>query len=185
MTPRSPINTKREFYSLYTSGRLGNTLRVWNRPEDVPTDFRGRIMLRPLNGRGGSVPTVELPAREAVAYWKKHRAYSANEVAPDEFATLQGEVWQAPGGLYFFGRERKPEEVGVVLRMRDVLKTAQNFQGLTALLLLRKHLSPESFDNMRELLALYPDHIIEIAAYSLNVGKLLNQNTLIWEVRNY
>lgn len=143
-------------------------------------------MLRPLNHPGGSARADHFPRKEAVRRWRERVGFFwGNETAPDDRATLQGEIRRAPGGLQFFGSERSRAGYGRMIRMRDALRVARSYQGLTVLFLLRKHLSPPSLDDLMELLDLYPEAVIEFSAYDLQLGTCRGRNTIIWEVRNY
>jgi hypothetical protein len=184
------LDNKRAFYRLWHAGAFGNKIRAWSRPEEVPQDFTGRIMLRAMNSPGGSALNRELPAREAVRVWKEDRAagrlpeWQGNETAPDDRAMLQGEILRDHEGLQVFATPRKAEDVGKLLRMRDVMPFARQYTGLAAVLLLRRYLDPASLETVEELLNEWPDHVIEFTAFDGPLGTH-NRNTIIWEVRAY
>ena len=181
------LKGKREFFELYQRGRLGNTLRTWDRLEDCPDNVL--LMARHMGVLGGGVCISNL-SKDAM----RRRAFRTrldlskmrfNECAPDALASLQGEVFEGPGGLELFAHVRALRDVGKAWRMRDVLPKAKQYHGLNAQHLLRSHLSPASYEDVRELLALFPDHVVEFAAYSRSVGWASGRNTIVWEVRLY
>jgi hypothetical protein len=57
--------------------------------------------------------------------------------------------------------------------------------GVVARHLLKDHLWPSDYDDVQELLDLYPGHVVELTAFSRAVGVVPGRNTAIWEVRNY
>lgn len=143
-------------------------------------------MLRPLNSRGGSVRADHFPVKTALRRWKERAGFFwGNETAPDDRATLQGEIRRGAFGWEFFGAERSREDFGRMIRMRDALRVARSYQGLIVLFLLRKHLSPPSYDDLMELVDLFPDAVVEFSAYDRELGERRGRNTIIWEVRNY
>lgn len=187
----SHLPSKKAFFDLWHHGRLGNKLRSWSSPADIPLDLPVPVMFRHrhINGGGGLCFTV--PRSQVSATLKRYQrlarppVFEFNECAPDERAILQGEVFRGVGGLETFCAVRKPEDWGKLLRMRDVLPQAKPLAGLAAEHLLRRHLSPASFQDVLELLELFQDHVIELTAYDRHLGDLPGRNTIIWEVRAY
>lgn len=183
------ITTKAEFYRLWHRGSLGNKLRTWAHPDDIPADYKGNVMLRPVNMPGGSASIVELPIKTARKFWRWHidrgiqpRRF-ANECAPDTEAVFQGELFRDVGQLYLFGHHRNYHPGNKLMRMRDALKHAREYRGLVADLMLRKVAFPASRDDLLELLDCYPDHIVEFTAYRRAIGHCQQRNVIVWEVR--
>lgn len=179
------LDHKQSFFQLYQWGRLGNTLRTWDRLDDCPSDIL--LMARHMGALGGGVCISNLyreqMRRKAARLGLDLTKIRFNECAPDAHATLQGEVYEGPRGLELFAYEREHQHAGKVWRMRDVLPRATQHHGMTAQHLLLRHLSPASYDDVRELLALFQGHVVEFAAYSRKVGWSIGRNTIIWEVR--
>jgi hypothetical protein len=182
------IKTKQEFYELWNSNKLGNKLRTWNTLEDLKKNgYTGLLGIRAVLVGGGpflhGFTATGVP--DAYKQFKKLGVEKEDtvlcEAAPDEKVTLQGEVYRDVDGLYLFALENNLQG----LRMRDALKLAREYHGLEALILLKKHLSAASYDDIMELFDLYPDSVIEFSAYSNCLGWAQGRNTLIWEVRNY
>jgi hypothetical protein len=67
----------------------------------------------------------------------------------------------------------------------DMPTKAKSYSGITALLLLRKHLNADTFDDLLILLREYPDSVVELSATEQQFGTVPGRNAIIWEVRNY
>lgn len=180
----APICTKRRFYALWHEGRLGNRPHAWNALVQVFADgWRKPVGIRTLGRTGGKVmyrcPIERLA--EVVASWPGTPTFT--EPMPDTQRTIQGEVTRNEGGLeltYQLGAD----ENGLPM-MREAMKHPLRATGLVALEILRHFLWPSSFDDLMELLDLYPDHVIEFGAHDVAVGVLPCRNTVVWEVRHY
>lgn len=177
------IRRKSEYVALWHRGLLGNKLRSWDTILEIPKGFQ-KVMIRQKSRNGGGMAREALVRDLPRLTCKSPGNYFFNELAPDATAVLQGEVIETPI-LELFGHIRGPQEIGEVLRMRDILPRAERYKGLKALQILQGHLSPASMDDVRELLDLYPGHAIELSAYPRNLGLYQGRNTIIWEVRAY
>lgn len=174
------LKRKAHFYQLWHRGQFGNKLRSWRKPEELPPDIT-KLMLRTAHALGGGSAAV-VSRIEALSLWSQQpHLYHGNELAPDDTATLQGEVFESHEGLVLFGLERQP---GKLLRMRDALKMARHYTGLSALLTLQRNLDASSMDDLRRLLEDWPEHVIEFSCYQRALGDL-RRNTIFWEVRKY
>jgi hypothetical protein len=177
------LRCKRDFARAWKRGILGNRLRVWAVLGEVPLDYHGRIMLREV-ARSGGGSAKEYPDGQACRVWARDpERFMANECAPDHCATLQGEALILPGGFQLFAWERTRAQAGRLLRMRDALARASSYSGISALHLLRKHADPSSVEDIFELLAEWPDAVVEFSCYSRHLGNRSGRNTIIWEVR--
>lgn len=178
------ISSKPEFYRLWQAGCLGNKLRTWERPQDVPTDVPV-IGLRQVGVAGGgklSIGPRSLIINEAPDWTAKGMQYVVCEAAPDEHATIQGEVQRAVGG--WRGFLAWPVKDGK--RMRESMRDdAVDVKGLKVACLLERFMDPSSRSDLDDLLDLYPDSVIEFTCYSVLVGSLPGRNTIFWEVRDY
>lgn len=181
------IDTKSQFYALWNANKLGNKLRSWKTlAEFHASGYRGVVGLRAVLATGGG-PLLIVPNSDDLPAAFKHFASLGVPVsstvicegAPDERVRLQGEVMRGPQLSLFANAE------GRGLRMRESMLDAKTYAGLAAQMLLRRHLTPASYDDIQELLDLYPDSVIEFSAYDHNLGWAAGRNTLIWEVRNY
>jgi hypothetical protein len=178
------IKTKTEFFKLWQAGLLGNRLRIWDEPEQVPGGVP-IVGLRQIGVAGGGKfaagPLDEMRA-EAAAWRAAGRRYMVCEAAPDDRATIQGEVQREVGGLRGF--LAWPVKDGK--RMRDSMRDdAVDVTGLRVKLLLDHYMDPSSRADLDALLEHYPDSVVEFTCYSCLVGFIPGRNTIFWEVRNY
>jgi hypothetical protein len=182
------IRSKRAMYRLYEQGRLGNKLNSWSSLNDFEaSDYTGTVSLRYAGAAGGGWVAYEVPregVREMVGRWQTEGAsldaVRINESAPDSQLILQGEVAEAP---YYSS---------IVLRfstwrgkMRDAMRFAEHVEGVSALAILHSYLWPSSYEDIQELLGIYPGAVVEFSAYESALGCYRGRNTVIWEVRNY
>lgn len=179
------LKTKQDFYSVYLAGRLGNKLRTWDRLDQCPV---GVLLMARFVGPSGGGPMLSDLTREEMRCAINRSGISPSkfrfhECAPDQETTLQGELCLI-SSLYVFAHERAAGDARL-LRMRDVLPYAVETEGLRARLLLQRHCTPASYDDLLTLLELFPDHVIEFSAYRRTVGTLPQRNVIVWEVRQY
>jgi hypothetical protein len=159
---------------MYQKGLFGNRIATWTSINDFyKSGYNGKVTLRDKNQQGGlcqyNVDSKDVPKSDSIVI---------NISAPDEFLLFQGEITRSKDYLYLFASCEKT-------KMRDALKSAIGFTGLDVVRLLKMSMTPSSYDDLQDLFELYPDSIIELGVYSINVGLLPHRNTLIWEVRNY
>ena len=172
----APITTKVENLAALAQGLLGNKLRHWSDWDALRlSGYGGDVTVRSRAVAGSctySVPTAwtHQTAAPDVYY---------NESAPDHRLILQGEVQRDTEHLTLFYSTEQA-------KMRHALhNSGHHAQGIVAKELLKARLWPSSYDDLMELLDLYPDHIIEFSAYDVALGDCRHRNTVIWEVRNY
>lgn len=189
------ILTKAEFFRLWTAGVLGNKLKTWPGTREGLSEFLASghsavvgIRYAATGGGGGrcdyNVEPREVPARLrewSLAGLDPNRA-TICESAPDEFATIQGEVARPFDFLEGF--------IGLVKngkRMRDSIRDGdlQPCRGVQVVDLLNRFMDASSRDDLDALFELYPDATIEFTCYSCLVGNLPGRNSIIWEVRSY
>lgn len=183
---RNSVPTKEENYRLYQSGCFGNKLRTWNTLEELDcSTYRGSVVIR-YKEPGSSFCRYEIPfarLRQVVSELEDFGAHRSkmtfNESAPDTLLVIQGEVARSTDHLTLYYSD-------LPLPMRKALKLkAYTLSGLEAIFLLRRNLFPCSYDDLQELLDLYPDSVIEFSAFSRSLGNCRNRNTIFWEIRNY
>jgi len=182
------ITTKRENYRRYEAGEFGNKLRTWETVADVMASTATEVVMRYMSAGGVNFPgygTGLLLARvpETVAEWRRAGADESkirfNERAPDERLTIQGELMRDEHGWNLFHASAQlPMRKGLALDGRQTT-------GLRAMMLLRGHLSPGSFEDIMVLTDRFPDSVIEFSAYARSLGSIPRRNAVIWEVRNY
>jgi len=177
------VASKAEFFRLWRAGVLGNTPRTWATPEAAVASGAPVVAFREAGRPGGRHWFVnhEHVLETALAWRLNGVPFSLDETAPDHLVTLQGEVCRMAGGLYGYLALRSR------LRMREAMRAGlmHDLRGAAVAWALRRYLDEASVDDVYALLDLYPDAVIELAAYECDVGVLPNRNTIIWEVRNY
>jgi hypothetical protein len=181
------VENKRQAFALFHGGRLGNKFRTWDSVRDfVYSGYTGFATMRykgTILGKAWvayNVPhsQVAAKAKEWIADGADPMMIVVNESAPDERLAIQGELIRTIKGLAFFHSTRKE-------KMRVAMLYGKQAYGLESIALLRRYCSPSSFDDLMELLDLYPDSAIEFSVYEMNVGSCRARNTVVWEVRNY
>jgi hypothetical protein len=181
------VENKKQAYALFHNGRLGNKFRTWDSVRDfVYSGYAGMATMRykgTVTGKAWvayNVPHTEVAnrAKQWIAQGADPMMIVVNESAPDERLAIQGEIVMTIKGLSLFYSTEKA-------KMRVALANGKQCYGLKALALLRRYCDASSYDDLMELLELYPDSAIEFSVYQMNVGCCRARNTVIWEVRNY
>jgi hypothetical protein len=179
---KSAPKSKAEFYERYLRGEFGNHPRSWATWADLVADgYGGRVTLRDMVPGGPCFYGVEVADLKAGKLPEKCSTLvdkRFNEGMPDEFLTIQGNVW------YDLGLKLE-YSTAPGIGHRDAVRHPRVAEGLMATSLLKTHLDPNSYDDLRELLDLYPEAVIEFSTYSKCVGVLPHRNTVTWECRNY
>lgn len=181
----SAIPNKRTAYSLYERRAFGNKFRTWNSISDLEgSGFTGSVTMR-YKGLGGDFIAYRVPVGEAAGRADAWAAQGAsrelivfNESAPDHDLVVQGELMLTGHGLYLFSATDPAP-------MRDALLRGTHAWRLKAKALLESALTPASYDDLQELLDLFPSCVVEFSAYRYPVGDLPGRNAVVWEVRNY
>jgi hypothetical protein len=179
------VDSKKDSYSLLHSGRLGNRLRMWDSFDEIlKSGYSGTVSIRYKSTGGGfvayNVPLEDIP--KVQQEWKdkgaKEELMTYNESAPDHLMLIQGELMRNDNHIYLFHSSEKS-------KMSIALANGKHADGMDALNLLKRHLNTASYDDIMQLLEMYPDSVIEFSAYSKCLGNLPGRNAVIWEVRNY
>jgi len=187
MTEKIPITTKDQCYALLHRKALGNTLRMWPSWEAFhESGYSGPTGIRYRGKKGGSGPCVaQIPADmvgNVVCMLVKGGfdidRMEFTQFPPDEYRTIQGELTENPCLYLHYSFFPAPMRLALA-------EDGRHATGLAAKMLLQRHLSPASMDDMRELLDLYPGHVVEFTAFSRNVGWARGRNAIVWEVRAY
>lgn len=186
----NPVLSKADFVRRYALGEFGNASPTWQTVDDLlslarkypwPTEVPGLYHLR--NRVAGGATYYNLGWSACVTKWMDQpdrAAWYVSAMAPTDRTTLQGEVYRAETGLALtYSTVARP--------MREAL-AAESIQvsGIMASFLLRRHLCPNSYDWLNELLERYDGHVVEFSAYSVPWGTLYPLfNTCFWECRLY
>ena len=180
------ITSKLQSYALWQQGRFGNKFRTWNSLKEIERNgFAGEVTMRYRGSANGfcdyRVPVSKISQMQRD--WLRRGAQlpliTFNESAPDNRLVLQGEVQQSREHLSLtYSTERG-------LKMREAMKGAKHASGLTARLLLERHLWPVCLGELHELLTDFPGAVVEFSAYDRAIGCFPHRNTAVWEVRHY
>lgn len=176
------INSKREFFQKWKAGLLGNATRLWWDPKDAWASDAQEFGFREHRAGGGTwerVPRVHF--WETVRNWNvARRTYTMDDVCPDQYQTIQGEVCRTFRGLEgYIGASQLPMRKAMAA---GILKSRS---PATTHYLVDRYMDPASRDDLDALLDLFPDATVEFTCFSVDVGNIPNRNTLFWEVRNY
>src|SRR5262245_40018257 len=180
----APTN-KVDFYRRYMNGAFGNRPRAWPDWDELrESGYAGRVTVRDMTPGGPcyyGVKVTDLLDGVLPQGCDSLKGKRFNEGMPDEYLTIQGNVWLSETGLSLeYSRE---PNIGHRQAVRPPhLRTAT---GLMATSLLKTFMDPNSYDDLMELFELYPEAVVEFSTYSKKVGTSPQRNTVYWEVRNY
>jgi len=180
------IKTKKESIDLYEKGFFGNKGLNWYSFEDyLKSNYNGKIVIRERKKFGKGVLLYDLSKEQVIDFFNKllrseHKNYWMNAAFPKEKALVQGEFYFSERGPYFhcsFVRDK---------HLRDALdESKEHIYGLRALMILKQFLSASSYSDFEEIIELFPNSVIELSVYDINVGENNYRNTIFWEVRDY
>ena len=173
--------TKDEMYTLLRRGAFGNTPETWRTARElIESGYSGEVGIRNFGISGSFYPHLSvltaLMIFEHIKFCGQRAIFS--ESAPDHLRTIQGEVCEYGGQIYFDYSFEKTN-------LRAAMKNATRSVGLAARTILRSYLSPSSYEDLMAVLEVYPGHVVEFTAFESCVGSLRGRNSYTWEVRNY
>lgn len=186
---RTPIHDKKTMYRLLQGGALGNTIPIytslleWQRSPDLEKyDLWGIRVLKPGDPR----MRLNIPRGEVGEYicthFPNHQDYNISPMI-DQWCLFRGEIMEEdyfPFSLYLYGA------FGQEGTWRDCLRNrGKSWRGVSAKVILEGVCDTNSYEDIRELLTLYPGHVVEFTVCSRLLGNLPHRNTVIWEVRKY
>lgn len=187
----APITSKAENFAVWTTGGLGNRLRVWRTIKDWRrSGFRRPVSLRYLGAAGGAWCSYDLLPEHVdgkVFHWALEGAdptlIMVNEGAPDDCVVIQGEFLN---GVTPDGTIEPFTYSTIKAKMRDALRfDSHTVAWPRSRELLRRTMTPSAWEDFQVLLERYPDHVLEVSVYSRNLGDIPGRNALVWEVRRY
>lgn len=183
------IATKKRMYELLAAGQLGNTTRQffdindWTcSPDASKYEWWGVRTLTP-----GGPCTLNCHRDDVVttAHTFERKGHAVNiSVMLDRICrvTLWCDIWESPTGLVVYGIERPP--VGGSWRAL-MPSQGRHWFGLSAKMLLKKHLNENSYDDAMGLLEKYDGHVLELSATDTLIGILPGRSGIHWELRLY
>jgi hypothetical protein len=175
-------------YDLLHRGRLGNTSPGFDTLPEILKyleEHPGKLCaIRTRRGPRGPF----LPYLDAAAVTAETKQLTATGFRPDE---LQYSVMMPDHKCLMQGFAVRSDEYITLdatltphKNMREAQPLFKKYSGITAVLLIKERMDPESWEWFNTLLDDFPDHVVEFSIYSTGVGTL-GLNTIFWEVRLY
>jgi hypothetical protein len=189
----SPIRTKVEMYDRLSAGEFGNTIPQFLSVADwqASPDSSRFSLWGVRSARHSMHPDCRLncPAAEVAEYAERHFPDGPNiSMMVDNVATITAwlEIVESDTGLVVEGIEWPAVDQGWTWRnsMRDPIRR-QAWSGASAKAVLRRHLNPNSLDDLWEVLDRWPGHVVELSALDCCFGTTRGRNAVVWEVRDY
>lgn len=180
---------KSDNFKALKSGCFGNRLKNWTAQEFLSiyrtVSNSSKYAIRYLGDAGGAwciyrIERADVPdtIKRIMAEGAELSRITINEMAPPQCSTLNCEYLNIAQGFLHYSTANLP--------MREALALhAKNTSGLQARVLLRSYLTEASYSDLEALFELYPDHVIELSAFSCFLGDLPGRNAVVWEVRKY
>lgn len=188
--------TKLENYALYEAGFYGNHLKFWKGYDELLADLESGAWpahlgyaFRLANTPGTRPPqycTEMFGVVDAISLMRRWEALGIpksdirpNEVGPDRYIKAQGELQRSCTYM-----ELRYTRAKTIMSSAWELDT-RHASGMLAQVRVKSWMDDTSWDNLQRLLDEFEDNpVIEFSCYDRSVGVLQN-NTIIWEVRNY
>lgn len=185
------IGDKRTMYELLTSGRLGNTNPSWPDCQSWRDDPRAKFCqswgVRSSTHAGDRRTAMYVPTHLVKDHARRFGddAYNLSPMI-DTFLTVTAmlEVHDSDAGLVVGCVAHPPKGIP----WRWAMSSRGCFfeeEGVTARMLLRRFLNPNSLDDLYQLLEAYPGHVVELSATEQEYGTHPGRNAVVWEVRDY
>lgn len=182
-----PVRSKGRMYDMLASGAFGNTtfqwfsLKKWNNdPESSRYQEWG---VRTLSAGGPCRLYCPREEVEATVLNYQRAGHDCNiSVMVDAVArvTLWADVYDSPTGIQVYGIENP----GKGQSWRKLMPSeGRQYSGLTARMLLQKHLNPSSLADLEAVLEQWPSHVVELSALARCFGTVSGRNAVVWEVR--
>ena len=182
-----PITKKRRSISLFREGIFGNTLNSWSADEFISDAPTGLFSVRQLDSLGGSgICETDQTHKQVLAILddlsksgKDLGNYHTHESIDNSRMIMQGYLWDSPEGFVFdYSTKECP--------MREALE--EEMQSLSSKMLpecITVSMSPRALRDLRFALEVWPEHVYEMTILDRPFGLSLNNNAIIWEVRQY
>jgi len=188
-----PVLNKRDMYRRIEAGEFGNTLPRWYTLHDWYNDPKGyedwqhpQWGIQSTSLAGDPRARLNYP-RDDVYRYVVESGLDRDGVCISPMVTQYGRaLWE--GDVY-----DHPER-GLICSgnlgpqpgtWRTHMKSPQLWEFTRARLLLRSVLNENSYDDLMELVARYPNHVYEFTALDVQFGTRPGRNAVMWEVRRY
>jgi len=172
------VTNKRLMYEMLHAGKFGNTSPMWLDLWSWLADYNGAEGLYGIRSLTPSGPCyMNVTKWKVPNLWKPGMQISC---MVDHMRTACMNVWDSPQGLHVEYATHQPGAT-----WRELMANPVALRNTTARMFLRRHLNENSYDDLCELLALYPSHIIELTALDKCLGAVLGRNSIVRECRMY
>lgn len=188
------ITNKQDMYNLLAAGKLGNTVPMWFDIQrwiydNYPDGWYGESLqwgVRTLTPGGPCrlfCPDSEVIATATGLAESGHRVNISPmiETVRNLNVTLMANVWDSPTGLVVEGAEWPTPGT----HWRERMQQPDRYEGIRARHVIARHLVQSSTEELFDLLAEYPGHVVELSATNRPYGTVPGRNAVIWEVRSY
>lgn len=179
------VKTKSEFYNLYHNGFFGNKVRTWNSYKDILKDnYNGQVSIRSKDIGWKTLFNINVKDVPEILNDLKQKNNSISkfmfsETPPDNKMIFQGEIKRTEKGLYFYYSDLKlPMSIALKKKSKIII-------GIRVLNMLKQNLDSVSYEDIMDILNLFPDDVIEFSCFNCSVGVIPGRNTIIGEVRGY
>ncbi len=175
------VGDKDTMYRMLAAGEFGNTIpqyfdyQEWIDNADLRLELWGVRSMVP-----GGPCRLYCPTNEVQETCRTiGDRYNISPMIDNRYSiTLWAEVWESPSGLVAYGIEYPRGS------WRKLMPTeGEQWEGITARAMLRKHLNANSLEDLRELLDKYPSHVVELSVAEECFGTVPHRNHIVWEVR--
>lgn len=187
------VRTKAEMYRRLAAGAFGNTVlqyfdvAAWAAsPDAVRYATWGVRTLTPGGPCRLNCPRAEVAATAGGFAAAGHRVNVSLMIDAVCTVTAWLEAFDSAAGLVVEGVEAPDTAGGWTWRnsMPDPARR-RRWEGAAARCVLRRHLNPNSLDDLAAVLDHFPGHVVEMSATDRCFGTVPHRNTVVWEVRGY
>jgi hypothetical protein len=184
-----PILTKNRMYDMLSSGRLGNTVPMyfsvasWEASDDHDRyDVWAVRSLVPGGPCRLYCPCDEVAGTASSPEFRRAGVNISIMIDALTTVTCYMDVYDTNSGLVV----RAVEYPGRGASWRkEMPQRGTDHKGVTAALLLDRHLNGPSREDLRALLERFPGHVVELSACARCIGTVPGRNAVVWEVRRY
>lgn len=184
-----PVLSKNRMYQMLQDGAFGNTLPIYwsvDKWEADPKTY-GIAMWGIRSSVPGGPCRLWCPREEVRETFMspEYQRFSPNiTMMVDAVATitLWADVYDSDSGLLVYGIEYPPKNGGWRAFMPS---QGKEYRGLSARLLLEKHLNSNSLADLQALRDKWPGHVYELSAMNRCLGTVPHRNAILWECRLY
>lgn len=190
---KNKVKTKRDMYKRLIAGEFGNTIVQftdmfqWMRSDEFRRyDYWGVRSMVPGGPCYLNVHYIDVP--DKVGKLRDLGIGYNISIMIDKVTTvtLWAEILWDASGCVLRGVEYPTAKLPAGTDWRQGMPSyASEWHGTAAVARLRRHLNPNSYDDLMILADNYPEHVIEMSACEDCIGTVKGRNGVVWEVRDY